>query len=315
MESIGTWWMWLGFLFFILVVLALDTFLLGGGKSRKVSVRTALRWTLIWIACALIFDGLLGEYLYYTATPELAKQKTLEFFTGFVIEKSLSADNLFVFFMIFAHFKVPPEYQRRILHYGILGAIILRFVMIALGTSLVAEFHWILYLFGLFLVLTSLKMLCMNVEEKDFSESFIFRWLQRHLRLTSEERGGEFFIRQKGVLYATRLFLVLILIEISDVIFALDSIPAIFAITQDAFIVFTSNIFAILGLRALYFLLADMAERFHLLKYGIALLLAFVGIKMLIEPWLIIPTPIALAAVVAILATTVILSFLIPERK
>lgn len=315
MHSVGLWWMWAGFFGFFLSVLMIDMYLLGGTRTHKVSVREALVWTLTWICCAFLFDAVLWYYLNKTAGFVVANQKALEFLTGFIIEKSLSADNLFVFLMIFIYFSVPLSYQRRILLYGVWGAIILRFVLIASGTALVAKLHWILYLFGLFLVISGIKMLFITEEEKDFSQDPIVRWLSKHLNISNKLHGNHFFVKQGGVYYATRLFLVLVLIEISDVIFAFDSIPAIFAITQDAFIVFTSNMFAILGLRALYFILADMAERFHLLKYGIALILAFVGFKILIEPWVQVSIPLALTLVVAILGATVILSILIPTSS
>lgn len=315
MHTIGTWWMWSGFFIFVILMLALDMYVFGGRKSHRVSAREALAWTLVWISCAMIFNFLLWWYLKNNYGLALANQKGLEFFTGYLIEESLSVDNMFVFLMIFSYFKVPREYQRRVLLYGVMGAIVLRLVVILLGTWLVSQLHWVLYLFGLFLVFTGIKMLLFSSDEKDLEQNILVMWLRNHIRLTDKYHDEHFFIKQNRNWYATPLFLVLVLIEFSDVIFALDSIPAIFAVTYDPFIVFTSNIFAILGLRALYFLLENMAARFYLLKYGIALMLSFIGVKMLIMPWVKIPTLIALSVVVAILATTVVLSLLIRPRR
>ncbi len=314
MHSVGEGWMWLVFFGFVLAILAIDMVVLGGRKSHRVTLREAAVRSVVWIFCAMVFGGLLWWYLNLTSGSILADQKALEFFTGFIIEKSLSVDNLFVFLMIFTYFKVPLEYQRRILLYGVWGAIILRLLLIAGGAALASEFHWVLYIFGLFLLATSVRMLFAD-DEKDLAKSPLVKWLSKHLRVTNKSHREKFFVKQNKILYATPLFIVLILIEVSDLIFALDSIPAIFAITLDTFIIFTSNIFAIMGLRALYFLLADLTYRFHLLKYGIALLLAFVGIKMLIEPWYDVSTPVTLLIVAVILTTTVILSLLVPASQ
>lgn len=315
MHSIGTWWLWVGFLIFVVSVLSIDMFFLGGRKTHRVSSREALTWTTIWVLCALVFNFFLWEYLSKTQGIVIANQKALEFFTGYFIEESLSIDNLFVFIMIFSYFAVPKEYQRRVLLYGVLSAIGLRFIMILFGIWLVIKIHWILYLFGLFLLVTGIKMLFFAGEETDLAENSLLKWLRNHLHLTTKFHDESFFIRQHGLWYVTPLFLTLIFIEISDLIFALDSIPAIFAVTQDPFIVFTSNIFAIMGLRALYFLLASMATRFHLLKFGIAIMLTFIGMKMLLLPWIQIPIIITLSVVAAILVTTILLSLLIPIRK
>jgi tellurite resistance protein TerC len=315
MHSIGTWWLWLSFFAFVLTVLSIDTFLLKGRKAHHVSTREALGWTVVWVMCALVFNFFLWFYLSQTQDAIIAKQKAMEFFTGYFIEESLSVDNLFIFIMIFNYFCVPKEYQRRVLLYGILGAIILRFIVISLGIWLVSKIHWILYLFGAFLVITGVKMLFFANNETDLANNALLKWMRRHVRFTDTFHREKFFVIQQGLWYATPLFLVLVLIEASDVVFALDSIPAIFAVTQDSFIAFTSNIFAILGLRSLYFLLAGMAERFSLLKFGIAIMLAFIGIKMLIAPWIKIPIGIALSIVVAILATSTVLSLLITDRR
>lgn len=314
MHTIATWWMWGGFFLFVISVLALDMFVFGGKKSHRVSTREAASWTIVWVSCALLFNALLWFYLSRHSTPEIANQKALEFFTGYLIEESLSVDNMFVFLMIFNYFCVPAEYQRRVLLYGVIGAIVMRLVMILLGTWLVMKAHWILYVFGAFLVFTGIKMLVVE-EQKDLGANPFLKWIRRHLRITDQFAGETFFVRKEGLLYVTPLFIVLIFIELSDVVFALDSIPAIFAVTSDPFIVFTSNIFAIMGLRALYFMLANMADRFYLLKYGIALMLTFIGVKMLIAYWIKIPILLALSIVVAILATTVVLSLFIPRGK
>lgn len=315
MHSIGTWWMWSGFFIFVLFVLAIDLFLVGGNRSHKVSAKEALGWFLTWVSCALIFNVILWRYLWVTQGSLIAHQKALEFFTGYLIEQSLSIDNMFAFIMIFNYFHVPEEFQRRVLLYGILSAIVLRLVMILSGTWLVSQFHWVLYIFGLFLIFTGIKMLMpIKEEEKNLDNNPMLRFMRKHMRITSKFHEQRFFIRQNALWYATPLFLVLMLIELSDVVFALDSIPAIFAITTDPFIVFTSNIFAILGLRALYFLLSDMALRFRLLKYGIALVLIFIGIKMILAYWMHFSILLALGVVVAILTTTIVLSILIPAK-
>jgi TerC family integral membrane protein len=306
--SVGTPALWAGFVLFILAMLALDLFLLGGRQAHRVAVREALAWSALWLSLALVFCGLLWWYLDTTVGREVANAKAAAFLTGYLIEKSLSVDNIFVFLMIFSHFAVPPEYQRRVLLYGVLGAIVMRAIMILLGVWLVSRFHWVLYLFGAFLVVTGIKMLIFAEHEPDLDKNPVLRWLRRHLPITERYHGERFVVVQEGARWFTPLFVVLVLIETSDLIFAVDSIPAIFAITTDPFIVFTSNIFAILGLRALYFLLADMAERFHLLKYGLALVLVLVGAKMLLADFYKVPVGIALGVVALIIATSVFAS-------
>ena len=314
-ESVGTWWMWVGFVAFVVTMLALDMFVLGGKGAHKVSTREALGWSATWVLLALVFTALLWWHMDGTLGREVANGKALEFLTGYLIEKSLSVDNIFVFLMIFSYFAVPAERQRRVLLYGVLGAIVLRAAMILAGVWLVTMFHWVLYLFGAFLVVTGVKMFLFAEHKPDLEKNPVLRWMRRHLRITDGHEGERFFIMRDGLRYATPLFLVLVLVEVSDLVFALDSIPAIFAVTEDPFIVFTSNIFAILGLRALYFLLVDMADRFHLLKYGLALVLIFVGTKMLIVDWFKIPVDIALGVVAAIIATSVILSLAMAREK
>ena len=307
-ESFATPGMWAGFVVFVIAMLALDMFALGGRHAHKVSVKEALGWSLLWVTLSFAFAGLLWWYLDGSAGREVANTKALEFITGYLIEKSLSVDNIFVFLMIFSYFAVPAEYQRRVLLYGVLGAIVLRAIMILLGAWLVTQFHWILYVFGLFLLVTGFKMLVFADQEPSLEGNPALKWMRRHLRITQDYHAEKFTLLQDGVRWFTPLFLVLILIETSDVIFAVDSIPAIFAITTDPFIVFTSNIFAIMGLRALYFLLADMASRFHLLKYGLALVLVFVGAKMLVAHWYKVPIGLALGIVGIILLTSVLAS-------
>ena len=304
-TSIGTPGMWAGFLAFVLAMLLLDLFAMGGRHARKVPVHEAAVWSAVWVCLALSFNGLLWWHLDGGAGREVANDKALEFLTGYLIEKSLSVDNIFVFLMVFGYFKVPAEYQRRVLLYGVLGAIVMRAIMILAGAWVVQQFHWVIYLFGAFLVLTGMKMLVFADREPDLEQNPALRWMRSHLRVTAEYHGERFMVMRDGVRWFTPLFLVLVLIEVTDLIFAVDSIPAIFAITTDPFIVFTSNIFAILGLRALYFLLADMAQRFHLLKYGLALVLVFVGVKMLLVDMYKIPIGIALGVVAIIIAASV----------
>jgi tellurite resistance protein TerC len=306
--SIGSPLLWAGFLTFVVIMLALDLFVFGGGKAHKVSVKEAAGWSIAWFAMAVAFNAGLWWHLTGTMGSEIADQKALEFFTGYLIEKSLSVDNVFVFLLIFSAFAIPAEYQRRVLIYGVLGAIVMRIVMILLGSWVVQEFKWILYLFGAFLLITGIKMLLPSSAELDPNNNWIIKLARKYLRVTPKLEGEKFTVRQNGVLYFTPLFLVLILVEISDLVFAVDSIPAIFAITTDPFIVATSNIFAILGLRALYFLLADIAERFHLLKYGLAIVLSFIGIKMLIMPWFHMPIALSLAFVITVISLSIVAS-------
>ena len=308
LQSIATWWMWAGFGIFVIGMLAIDVLLLGRKGSHQVSAKEALTWSLVWFVLALLFGGALWGWLDHTAGRALADIKTMEYLSGYLLEKTLAMDNIFMFVMIFSYFAVPLEFQKRVLLYGVLGAIILRALMILLGAWLIAQFHWVLYIFGVFLLITGIKMLIFAGDEPNLADNPLLKWLKKHMRITNEYHGDKFWVMKNGVRWFTPMFLVLVLIEFSDVIFALDSIPAIFAITSDPFIVFTSNIFAILGLRALYFLLADMAKRFHLLKYGLAVVLIFVGVKMLIVDWFKIPVAVSLGVVVAVLGTSILLS-------
>lgn len=314
-DSFATGPIWAGFIFFVLAMLALDLFVLGGNKAHRVSAKEAGSWVAAWVTMACTFAGLLWWYLEANVGREMANRKTLEFIAGYLIEQSLSVDNMFVFVMIFSYFAVPPELQRRVLLYGVLGAIIMRAGMILAGVWLVSEFAWILYVFGAFLMATGIKMLVFAEQKPDLEKNPLLRWLRAHMRITPTFHGEKFFVRIDGVRWATPMFLVLMMIEASDLVFAVDSIPAIFAVTTDPFIVFTSNIFAIMGLRALYFLLADMAERFHLLKYGLALVLVFIGGKMLLAPWLHMPVQWSLAIVGSVILVSILLSLKFTARK
>lgn len=307
-TSIGEPWMWAAFIAFVLVMLALDLFIFGGRKAHKVSIREAATWSLVWVSLALLFNAGLWWHLSGTLGPEIANRKALEFLTGYLIEKSLSVDNVFIFLLIFSSFHIAAEYQRRVLIYGVLGAIVMRAVMILAGAWIVREFSWVLYIFGFFLVLTGMRMLVMAEKKPDLEKNPVLKFARRYLRIADGDHGEKFTVMKDGVRHFTPLFLVLILIEVSDLVFAVDSIPAIFAITTDPFIVFTSNIFAIMGLRALYFLLADVADRFHLLKYGLAMVLTFIGAKMLIAPWYHVPVAVSLAIVAVLIGASVIAS-------
>jgi TerC family integral membrane protein len=312
---IGEPWMWAAFIGFVLVMLAVDLFLVGGNKAHKVGFKEAAAWSFAWFSLAMLFNLGLWWHLKGTYGGEVADVKAMEFLTGYLIEKSLAVDNIFVFLMIFSFFAVPAEVQRRVLIYGVIGAIVMRAAMILAGAWLVQEFHWVLYLFGAFLVATGIKMLLFAGAEPDLNKNPVLLWVKRHLRLTPDYRGEKFWVRENGVRMFTPLFLVLVMIELSDLVFAVDSIPAIFAITTDPFIVFTSNIFAILGLRAMYFMLAGLADRFHLLKYGLALVLVFVGTKMLIVDFYKIPVGLSLGIVGLIIATFMLVSLWATRKR
>lgn len=314
METIATPLMWAGFFVFVITATAIDLNVLSARGASRVSVKEALGWSLLWIMLSLAFAGWLWWYLADSSGPEIAREKTLEFLTGYLIEKALSVDNIFVFLMLFNYFAVPPELQRRTLVYGVLGAIALRIVMILIGAWLIAKFHWTIYVFGLFLLATGAKMLFFAGKKPDLEKNPALRWMRRHLAITPSFEGDQFTLRRDGVRIYTPLLLVLVMIAVTDIVFAVDSIPAIFAVTDDPFIVMTSNIFAVLGLRALYFLLADMAERFHLLPYGLALVLMFIGCKMLLIDFYKIPVFIALGAVVTMIAASIAASLVCRPR-
>ena len=299
---------------FVLAMLALDLFVFGGRRAHKVSVREAATWSLAWLTLALSFSALVWWYANRAIGPNIASTKVEEFITGYILELSLSVENMFVFLMIFNAFHIPLVYQRRVLLYGVLGAILLRTPMILGGAWIIQEFHWVLYLFGAFLVITGVRMLMAASRTPDLVNNPALRMARRYLRISEGTSSEHFTVVKEGIRYFTPLFLVLVLIEVSDVVFAVDSIAAIFAVTTDPFIVFTSNIFAIMGLRSLYFLLADVAGRFHLLKYGLATVLTFIGAKMLFGPWYHMPTQISLAVVALVLASSVLASLIATRR-
>lgn len=307
--------LWGGFIAFIIVMLLLDLFVFGGKKAHKVTVKEAAWWSAVWILLALGFNAALWFYLRESGHGAMADQKAMEFFTGYVIEKSLSVDNVFVFLMIFTAFHVPDEYQRRVLIYGVIGAIVMRAIMIFAGAWVVEEYSWVLYIFGVFLVITGFRMLVMVDVKPDIEKNPVLRLARKVLRITDGYRKEKFMVRENGLWFFTPLFLVLLMIELTDLVFAVDSIPAIFAITTDPFIVFTSNIFAILGLRALYFLLADMANRFHLLKYGLAMVLTFVGCKLLLTPWYHMPMQASLSVIIIVLGSSILASLWVTRSK
>jgi tellurite resistance protein TerC len=314
-HTVAEPWMWGAFIAFVIAMLLVDILALGGGKSHKVSVKEAASWSAVWVSLALLFAYGLYKFLLDSHGEEIATTKSMEFLTGYVIEKSLSVDNVFVFLLIFSHFAVPMEHQRKVLLYGVLGAIIMRVAMILAGTWVVTQFSWVLYIFGIFLLFTGMRMLVAAEKEPDLAANPVLKFAKKMLPFTDKNHGEKFSIMENGKRVFTPLFLVLILIEISDVVFAVDSIPAIFAVTTDPFIVFTSNIFAIMGLRALYFLLADMADRFHLLKFGLAFVLMFVGIKMLIVKWVHVPTNISLIVIGTLLTSSIIASLVATRKK
>jgi tellurite resistance protein TerC len=296
---------WIAFNVLVLIAVALDLGVFHR-KAHKIEVREALIWSFAWIGLAVAF-GLAILHFY-------GRQPSLEFFTGYLIEKAMSVDNLFVFLLVFRAFAVKEEFQQRVLGYGILGALVMRGAMIAAGAALISRFSWTMYVFGAFIVLVGAHMLIAREAMSHPEENFLVRSIGRHLRLTKEYRGGKFFTRENGQLFATPLFLVLLVVEITDVTFAVDSIPAVFGITRDPFIVYTSNVFAILGLRALYFLLADLLERIKFLRVGLAVVLMFVGAKMIAEPWLHISVGASLAAILSILVVAVVVSWIIRKN-
>lgn len=311
MENLNHPLLWGVFVAIVLVMLAIDL-RLGGGRAHRMSIGEAAAWSIIWVSISMLFAAGLWWYLDAMGHRELASEKTLEFITGYLIEKSLAVDNVFVWLMLFNFFSIPIELQRRVLIYGVLGAIVMRTVMIFAGAWLIVKFHWLLYIFGAFLLITGIKMWWFADRKMDLENHPLLNLIRKYMNVTPTLHGERFFVAQqvndRPVRFATPLFLALILVEFSDLIFAVDSIPAIFAITTDPFIVLTSNIFAILGLRAMYFLLADMANRFSLLKYGLAAVLVFIGVKMLLIDLYKIPVGFSLAIVATFIGISVWLS-------
>lgn len=315
MNTVGTPLLWGGFAVVVVIMLSIDLLLQGRRGAHAMSMKQAAGWSILWVTLSLLFNAAFWWYLAETQGREVADPQALAFLTGYLIEKSLAVDNVFVWLMLFSYFSVPPALQRRVLVYGVLGAIVLRTIMIFAGTWLITQFEWLLYVFGAFLLFTGVKMALAKEDESGIGEKPMVRWLRGHLRMTDTIENEHFFVRKNGLLYATPLPLVLIMVEFSDVIFAVDSIPAIFAVTTDPFIVLTSNLFAILGLRAMYFLLSGVAERFSMLKYGLAVILVFIGIKMLIVDFYHIPIAISLGVVFGILTITLVINAWVNHQR
>jgi tellurite resistance protein TerC len=309
MQTIAPLWLWATFVGIVLLSLFIDFVVLRKQGSQEIGVKEALNWSMVWIALSFLFNGLFWWAIKdETGSTEIANIKSLEFLTGYLIEKSLAVDNIFVFLLIFTYFAVPTHFQKRVLMIGIIGAIVLRTVMILVGGWLLSEFHWVLYVFGAFLILTGVKMWWAAGKEPNLDDNPALKLLRRLIPVSKNYDGENFWTLENGRKIATPLFMVICLIALTDVIFAVDSIPAIFAITNDPFIVLTSNVFAILGLRAMYFLLAAVANKFHLLNYGLALILVFIGAKMCLIDVYKIPVFFSLGVVVVILILTMILS-------
>ncbi|PRY52615.1 tellurite resistance protein TerC [Arcticibacter pallidicorallinus] len=299
MEVTSTFW--IGFNLFVLLMLALDLGVFNR-KAHVVSVKEALTWSGVWICLSLVFNGLIYHWF--------GEAKAIEFFTGYVIEKSLSVDNIFVFVLVFKYFQIPSIYQHKILFWGILGALVMRVIFIFAGVALIEKFHWTIYLFGLFLIYTGYKMFTEQDKQIEPEKNPVIKFFRRVMPVTHELRGDKFFVAENGRRHATPLFLVLILIETTDLIFAVDSIPAILAVTQDRFIVYTSNVFAILGLRSLYFALAHVIHRFVYLSTGLAVILVFVGLKMVLVDVIKIPTHISLIVIALIITASIVFSLM-----
>ncbi|VGK08896.1 integral membrane protein TerC [Klebsiella pneumoniae] len=308
MNTVGTPLLWGGFAVVVAIMSAIDLLLQGRRGSHSMTMKQAAGWSILWVTLSLLFNAAFWWYLVQTQGRAVADPQALAFLTGYLIEKALAVDNVFVWLMLFSYFAVPPALQRRVLVYGVLGAIVLRTIMIFAGSWLISQFDWLLYVFGAFLLFTGVKMALAKEDDSGIGDKPLVRWIRSHLRMTDKIESERFFTRKNGVLFATPLLLVLILVELSDVIFAVDSIPAIFAVTTDPFIVLTSNLFAILGLRAMYFLLAGVAERFSMLKYGLSVILVFIGVKMLIVDFYHIPVAISLGVVGGILAVTLLIN-------
>ena len=314
METIGSPFLWLVFAGVVVAALLADLVLMRHGGPHKVTFKEAAWWSLGWVALALLFNAWLWWYTGERFGEEVSGRICMEFLTGYLVEKALAVDNIFVFLMIFSYFGVPEVQRQRVLVIGIIGAILLRAILIFAGALLLSKFHWILYVFGAFLLFTGVRMAMSAGKEPDLEANPALRWMRGHLKLTDGYHGNAFSVVRDGVRWFTPLFVVVALIGITDVIFAVDSIPAIFAITDDPFIVLTSNVFAVLGLRARFVLLQGMAERFHLLPYGLALVLVFIGLKMLLIDLWKMPILLSLGVVAAIIGTTIVLSLMLPPR-
>lgn len=305
----GPIWLWIGFNVFVLAMLALDLGVFHR-KSHAVSTKEAITWSVVWISLSLVFNVVI-YFLWDRMMPGSSytnSEAALAFLTGYLIEKSLSVDNIFVFILIFSFFAVPAAYQHRVLFWGILGALIMRGILIAVGVVLLEKFHWIIYVFGAFLIFTGIRMSMHHDENVQPDKNPVVKFFRRFMPVTEKFEEDKFFVRRAGKLFATPLFLILLIVESTDLVFAVDSIPAIFAVTQDPFIVYTSNVFAILGLRALYFLLANIMGKFQYLKYGLSAVLTFVGIKMVIVDLYHIPVGISLIVIASILTISIVAS-------
>ncbi len=304
--EIREFWMFVGFTIAVGIMLYVDLFLVNR-KARVIGIKSALIWSAIWIGAALLFN----VFVYY----ELGTVKALEYLTAYLIEKSLSVDNLFVFLVVFSYFGIPPEYQPRVLRWGIIGALVMRAILIVIGVELVNAFNWMLYVFGIILIVTAVRLVQGGAESMDPGQNKFLKLVSRYIPVTTKLHQDKFFTRISGALCATPLFATLLVIESTDLMFALDSIPAVLGISHDLFIVYTSNIFAILGLRALYFALAGVMQLFHYLKYSLAIILGFIGVKMLIHDFYKIPIEIALGVVFGLLALAIVASLLFPQKK
>lgn len=314
-ASVGTPLLYAGFTLLVVVLLAADFLLLRTQGNHKVTVKEAAWWSVVWFAAAAAFGAWFWWYLNGQFGSAVANQKTLEYATGYLIEKGLAIENVFVWITIFTYFAIPPEFQKRVLLWGVVGAILMRAVLIYLGAVLIQQFDWIFYVFGLFLVVTGIKMFMFTGKQSDLGSNPLLRWLRQRVPLTDTLHGERFVVLERGVKVFTPLFVVLVLVEVSDLIFAIDSIPAIFAVTKDPFIVFTANTFAILGLRAMYFLLADISDRFHLLGYGLAVIVTLVGVKMLLMDVYKVPILWMLGTVAVILTVSIVASLLSPRPQ
>lgn len=315
MESIGNPWLWGGFAVVVIVALFADLVLMKHGGPHKVTFKEAALWSVGWVVLALLFALGLWWYEGQVNGPEIANEVTMKFLTGYLMEKALSVDNIFVFLMLFNYFAVPDVQRQRVLMLGVLGAIVLRAVMIFIGVAVVSRYEWVLYLFGAFLLFSGIKMWTASGEEPDMDKNPVLRWVTNRLPFVRRYYGTALWIGQGSRRKFTPLFIVLVMIAVTDVIFAVDSIPAIFGITTDLFIVLTSNVFAVLGLRALFFMLAGAADRFHLLSHGLALVLVFIGIKMLLMYFFHIPVFISLGVVAVIITGSIVLSLLMPKEE
>ena len=312
MQTIGSPFLWLAFGVVVVTALLIDLVLMRHGGPHKVTFKEATWWSIGWVVLAMLFNLWLWWYSGQQFGSEAGNRIGMEFLTGYLVEKSLAVDNIFVFLMIFTYFAVPEEQKQRVLVIGIIAAIVLRAILIFAGAFLLAKFHWILYVFGAFLLFTGIKMARSAGQEPDLDANPVLRWLTAHVQMTRGYHGSALSVIEGGKRLYTPLFIVIVMIGITDVIFAVDSIPAIFAITDDPFIVLTSNVFAVLGLRAMFFLLQGMADRFHLLPYGLAMVLMFIGAKMLLVDVYKIPIAVSLGIVAATIGTTIALSLLRP---